>query len=210
MVKSLKKQYETPNEAWSQERIDREEELSEQYGLTNKEEIYKAYSELRGLRRQARKLIGRDNPGQEEEVLKKANKLGLIKSDGKLEDLLTLNVEDILDRRLQTAVERRGHAESMKHARQLVTHGRVKVDGETVNIPSYKLTKTEEKTIEVKEPATGEESGEESETEDEETEETEEAEEAEDKTDEETEEDENQETDSEEKEESEKQEEGEE
>jgi small subunit ribosomal protein S4 len=153
MVKNLSKQYETPKVAWNQERIDREEELSEEYGLKNKEEIYKAYSELRGLRRQARKLIGQDNPEQEEDILNKANRLGLVKSDAGLEDLLTLNVEDILDRRLQTAVERRGLADSISHARQLVTHGRVKVDGKVVNIPSYKLTKTEEKTIEVEEPS---------------------------------------------------------
>lgn len=165
MVKNLKKQYETPNRAWNEERIQREDQLREQYGLKNKEEIYKAYSQLRNFRREARKLVGEDSK-EEEDILNKAHRLGLVKSDAEITDLLTLQVEDILNRRLQTAVDRRGHAESPKHARQLVTHGRVKVNGQRVNIPGYLLTTEEEKTIEVEEPS-----------EPEQTEETEEAEE---------------------------------
>jgi small subunit ribosomal protein S4 len=153
MVKNLKKQYETPNRAWNEERIQREDQLREEYGLKNKEEIYKAYSQLRTFRRQARKLVGEDDEKQKEQILNKANRLGLIKSDAEMTDLLTLKVEDILNRRLQTAVDRRGHSDTSKHARQLVTHGRVKVGGKKVNIPGYMLTQEEEKTIEVKEPA---------------------------------------------------------
>jgi len=153
MVKTLKKQYETPNRAWNQERIETEDFLKEKYGLKNKREIYKAYSELRSFRRQARKLVAQQDTEQAKQIIEKANKLGLVKTDAEITDLLTLEVEDILNRRLQTAVERRGHAQSPLHARQLVTHGRVKVNGETVNVPGYTLTKEEEKTIEVEEPS---------------------------------------------------------
>ncbi len=156
MVKKLKKQYETPNRAWNQERMDTEAELTDEYGLANKKEIYKAYSELRGFRRQARKLIAEDNPQEEEDVLNKAHRLGLVKSDAEPSDLLTLRVEDILNRRLQTAVERRGLADTPNQARQLVNHGHVKVNGEVVNIPSYMLTKEEEKNIELDMPETPE------------------------------------------------------
>ena len=152
MVKVLKKQYETPNEAWNQERMDKEAELTDQYGLGNKKEIYKAYSELRGFRRQARKLIAEDDEEQKQDILRKANKLGLVKSDAGLEDLLTLSVEDILNRRLQTAVSRRGLADTPKEARQLVNHGHIKIDGEVVNVPSYRLTKEEEKNVELDMP----------------------------------------------------------
>ncbi|MFP4038314.1 MAG: 30S ribosomal protein S4 [Candidatus Nanohaloarchaea archaeon] len=172
MVKNLKKQYETPNRAWNEERIQREDELRDNYGLKNKEEIYKAYSKLRNFRREARKLVGEES-SEAEDVLNKANRLGLVKSDAELTDLLTLQVEDILNRRLQTAVDRRGHADSPKHARQLVTHGRVKVNGEKVNIPGYMLTTEEEKTIEVEEPSEPDET--EASEEDEESEETEES-----------------------------------
>ncbi len=152
MVKVLKKQYETPNEAWNQERMDKEAELTDQYGLGNKKEIYKAYSELRGFRRQARKLIAEDDEEQKQDILRKANKLGLVKPDAGLEDLLTLSVEDILNRRLQTAVSRRGLADTPKEARQLVNHGHIKIDGEVVNVPSYRLTKAEEKNVELDMP----------------------------------------------------------
>jgi small subunit ribosomal protein S4 len=152
MVKVLKKQYETPNEAWNQERMDKEAELTDQYGLGNKKEMYKAYSELRGFRRQARKLIAEDDEEQKQDILRKANKLGLVKSDARLEDLLTLSVEDILNRRLQTAVSRRGLADTPKEARQLVNHGHIKIDGEVVNVPSYRLTKEEEKNVELDMP----------------------------------------------------------
>jgi len=153
MVKTLKKQYETPNRAWNQERIDQEDYLKQNYGLKNKREIYKAYSELRNFRRQARKLVAEEDAEQRQEVIEKANGLGLVKSDADITDLLTLGVEDILNRRLQTAVDRRGHADSPLHARQLVVHGRVKVNGERVNVPGYMLTQEEEKTIEVEEPS---------------------------------------------------------
>lgn len=153
MVKTLKKQYETPNRAWNQERIDQEDYLKQNYGLKNKKEIYKAYSELRDFRRQARKLVAEEDSEQRQEVIEKANRLGLVKSDANITDLLTLDVEDILNRRLQSAVDRRGHADSPLHARQLVVHGRVTVNGEKVNVPGYMLTQEEEKTIEVEEPS---------------------------------------------------------
>ncbi len=158
MVKKLKKQYETPNRAWNQERMNKEAELSENYGLANKEEIYKAYSELRSLRRQARRLVSEPDSEEAKEVIQKVHRLGLVKSNAQLEDLLTLQVEDILNRRLQTAVHRRGLADTPKQARQLVVHGHVYIDGKRVNIPGYMLTQEEEKQIEVEEFEESEES----------------------------------------------------
>lgn len=152
MVKKLQKQYETPNEGWSEERIQREDELIEEFGLKNKKEVYKAQSELRALRREARKLVAEEDETQRKALINKANSLGFVQDDAGLEDILTLNVTDILQRRLQSAVNRRGYADTAKEARQIVTHGHVYIDGERVNIPGYLLTKEEEKTIEVRMP----------------------------------------------------------
>jgi len=149
MVKKLKKQYETPNEGWSEERIQREDELIEQFGLKNKKEVYKGESELRALRREARRLVAEEDETQRKALINKANSLGFVQEDAGLEDILTLNVTDILNRRLQSAVSRRGYADTPKEARQIVTHGHVYVDGNRVNIPGYLLTKEEEKTIDV-------------------------------------------------------------
>jgi small subunit ribosomal protein S4 len=171
MVKKLKKQYETPNEGWSEERIQREDQLVEEYGLKNKKEVYKAESMLRDLRREARKLVAQDDEEQNQNLINKAQSLGLVKKDAQLEDILTLNTTDILDRRLQTAVNRRGYSDTVNEARQLVTHGHTEIDGKRVNIPGYLLTQEEEKKLEVELPEPDEEA------EDTETEEAEEQEE---------------------------------
>lgn len=152
MVKKLKKQYETPNEGWDEERIQNEHNLIEEYGLKNKREVYKAQSQLRSLRREARKLNASEDEEQREDLVNKTQRLGLTKSDAQLEDILTLRVEDFLNRRLQTAVNRRGYSDTVKEARQLVSHGHVYVDGQKVTVPGYLLTKTEEKNIEVELP----------------------------------------------------------
>ncbi len=152
MVKKLKKQYETPNEGWDEERIQNEHNLIEEYGLKNKKEVYKAQSQLRSIRREARKLNASEDEEQREDLINKTQRLGLTKSDAQLEDILTLRVEDFLDRRLQTAVNRRGYSDTVKEARQLVSHGHVYVDGQKVTVPSYLLSTTEEKNIEVNLP----------------------------------------------------------
>lgn len=149
MVKKLKQQYDTPSEGWNGDRINREKDLMEEYGLKNKQEVYRAQSELRDLRRQARNVIGNSTGGQESKILSKAQDLGLVPEDSGLEDILTLDRTDFLDRRLQTAVYRKGRADTLKHARQLVSHGKVKVDGHVVDIPSYMLSEEEEKSITV-------------------------------------------------------------
>lgn len=160
MVKKLKKQYETPNEGWSEERINKEDELIEEYGLESKKEIYKAESQLRSLRRQARKLFASEDEEQRKRLVQKVYRLGLVKEDGKLEDILTLNTTDILDRRLQTAVERKGFANTSGEARQRVSHGHIYIGDERVNIPGYLLTKEEEKDVRLEMPEPEETEGE--------------------------------------------------
>jgi len=191
MVKKLKKQYETPNEGWNEERIEREDQLSEKFGLKNKREVYKAQSQLRDLRRQARKLAASEDEKQTEDFLQKVHSLGLVREDDHLEDVLSLNVEDILNRRLQTAVNRKGYTDTAKEARQRVTHGHVYINGQRVTVPGYLLTQEEEKNIEIKMPEPDEDE-EETEQEDEEEKEDSENEKTEESTEEnENEEDEN-------------------
>jgi small subunit ribosomal protein S4 len=167
MVKKLKKQFDTPNEGWNEERINREDQLSEEYGLTKKKEVYKAQSQLRDFRRQARKLAASHDEEQTEAFLGRVNRLGMIREDDGLETVLSLDVEDVLDRRLQTAVSRRGHAETPLDARQMIVHGHVYVEGQRVTVPSYMLTQEEEKSVEVVEPEPDEEPPEEQVEEDE-------------------------------------------
>ena len=185
MVKKLKKQYETPSEAWDEDRIEEEKELIEEFGLRNKKEVYRAESELRGLRRQARKAIAAESDEQRKPLLERAHSLGLIKSGGTIDDVLSLSTRDFLERRIQTAVERKGYADTAKEARQLVVHGHIYLNGEEVNVPGYLLTQEEEKELELRMPEPEEDESEDSsesseEVEEENQEETEEAESEED------------------------------
>jgi small subunit ribosomal protein S4 len=50
------------------------------------------------------------------------------------------NLIKLLERRLDNVIFRLGFAPSRKSARQLVLHGHFKVNGHTVDIPSYSLT----------------------------------------------------------------------
>ncbi len=58
------------------------------------------------------------------------------------ENLLTL-----LERRLDNVVYRLGMGDSRAHARQLVTHGHIRVNGKKVNIPSFRVKLNDEITI---------------------------------------------------------------
>jgi small subunit ribosomal protein S4 len=59
-----------------------------------------------------------------------------VKRPGKTGD----NLLQILESRLDNVVYRSGLARTRRHARQLVSHGHFLVNGEKVNIPSYRVT----------------------------------------------------------------------
>jgi small subunit ribosomal protein S4 len=142
--------FETPNHPYQGERISEETGLVGQYGLKNKEELWRAQSELRGYRREARKLLGRMGADETEtaEFLARLKRIGVLGEDDSLDDILSLDVTDILERRLQTVVYRKGLANTTKQARQFVTHGHVTVDGRRVTRPSKKVVVAEEDAIE--------------------------------------------------------------
>ena len=147
------KAYETPNHPYQGERIADEASLVGRYGLKNKEELWRAQSELRGFRREARKLLGQaqgdaDAAGEEAgEFLAHLRRVGILGEEDELDDVLSLGVTDLLERRLQTLVYRKGYANTTKQARQFINHGHIVVDGSRVSIPSYKVTVGEEDTV---------------------------------------------------------------
>lgn len=151
--KFSKKKYETPNHPWKEERIKAENELVAKYGLKNKREIWKAETALRNYRGQARGLlakIGTDDPQTKKELqqlLSHLTRYNVLPLNSTLDDVLALNTEDILKRRLQTLTYLKGFATTPKHARQLINHGHIAIDGRSVNVPGYRVTKNEEKDI---------------------------------------------------------------
>ena len=151
-----KKLYESPSHPWQATRIAEEVELVKKYGLRNKREIWKAESILRKYRREARNLLaelgakGERNSVADVEarnILAKLQRLGLLKQNATLDDILLLKIDDILERRLQTQVYRQGLANSTRQSRQFIVHGHIAVNGRKITIPSYMVQKEEETRI---------------------------------------------------------------
>jgi len=145
--------YDSPAHPWKAARIEEEHAIQANHGLKNMKEIWKAKSALRRHRNQAMKLIGRVDMTVEHWQREKQDQLqslynkGLIGNDASIDDILSLTVEDILNRRLQAQVYYNGLAMSMKQARQLVTHGHISIGEQKVSIPSYPVSRVEEDEI---------------------------------------------------------------
>jgi small subunit ribosomal protein S4 len=148
-MKRSRKKYEKPKRPWDKTRIEKEREILKNFGLRKKRELWRAEAILRKYRRMARDLAARRDKEKEKVLMEKLKKMGLLKEDSALDDVLALTVENILERRLQTIVYRKGLANSPKHARQLIVHGHVRINGKKISYPSYMVQKDEEDKIEV-------------------------------------------------------------
>ncbi len=71
----------------------------------------------------------------------------MLEQDSALEDVLRMNPENILDRRLQTQVYLQGLSSTVKQARQLIVHGHISVDGAITRVPGMTVTRLQEKNI---------------------------------------------------------------
>jgi small subunit ribosomal protein S4 len=146
-VKRQRKKYLRPSHPWEKDRMDAEDKLLRMYGLRRKQEIWRAETLLRKIRRQARRLLAASGPQAEREtkqLLARLRRLGLVGEGATLDDVLGLKVEDILERRLQTLVQRKGLARTMRQARQMILHGHISIGGRKVTVPSYLVLADEE------------------------------------------------------------------
>ncbi len=140
MIRKHRK-FNRPRHLFESERISQENEIVKSYGLKNKREIWKAKAKLGVIRNQAKRLVN-SSEDEKEIFLNKLKKTGFnVKT---LVDVLALTEEDILRRRLQTIVVKKGIATTAKGARQLITHKHILVGDRKVNIPSYLVSTDEE------------------------------------------------------------------
>lgn len=142
--------FERPKRLWEMSRLKEEKGLKAEYGLRSMRELWGMGQNLKKARREARRLQSvteEERAARLPELMAKLNKLGIISKEAKLEDVLSLTVRDVLERRLQTRVCKRGIAKSMAQARQLITHGFIAVDGRKVSSPSYIVKADEEEKI---------------------------------------------------------------
>jgi small subunit ribosomal protein S4 len=148
--KKQRKKYETPRFPWRQDILQEELKLLGQYGLRNKHELWRHKTLLSKTRGIARSLIGKSveqRAQMENEALTRLKKLGILQETAVLDNVLDLSIEDILERRLQTIVFRKGLARTIFQSRQLITHGHVSIDNRRVTIPGYIVPKAEEALI---------------------------------------------------------------
>lgn len=133
---------------WDSARIQREHALKEKYGLRNLRELWILDSELRRIKQNVRNVLsGRANEEVGKEIIARLSRYSVAKSDATPDDLLVVDVEALLERRLQTIVLRKGLARTMKQARQLVAHGLISIGGRRVTSPGHQVLASEELTI---------------------------------------------------------------
>ena len=142
-IKKLKKQYFTPRHPWVKKTIEEEVILVKEYGLQKKKEIHIAASFLKKYKDITKRLIADHSvqgAREKEQMMTKLSKMGLLPTDAKLDHVLSLTLRDILNRRVQSLVHKKGFARSMKQARQFITHNHVLVGAKSVTSPSTLLT----------------------------------------------------------------------
>ena len=116
------------------------------FGLKTKQELWKTQTELSRVRLQARSLLAlrQDERKRKEPILMQSlTKIGLVDQNSTLDDVLNLQVNDLLSRRLQTMVQRKLFFKTPYQARQAIVHGHVMIGDSVITIPSY-VVKTEE------------------------------------------------------------------
>ncbi len=143
--KKQRKKYDKPFRPWDKARLDSEKRLLKEYGLRRKHELWRAEAILRNFRRRARDLLGSPNEKMEKELMNKLQKLGIKCTT--LDEVLGIDINDILSRRLQTVVHKKGMANSIWHARQIIVHGHIAIQGRKIKYPSYLVPVSEESAI---------------------------------------------------------------
>ena len=148
--KRSRKGYSRPKSPWRTDQLAQELYLLGTFGLRNKRELWKVQTQLSSVRKQARTLLAATEAvrlREEKKLLDSLKKRGLIVETATLDDILSLTVEDVLSRRLQTMVFKKGMALSPLHSRQLIVHGHVSVGRRIITIPGYEVGRKDEGAI---------------------------------------------------------------
>jgi len=147
-MKRNHKIYSRPKRPFDKTRIEEEAKIKEEFGLKNKKEIWKADAKITSMRNKAKKLISASEE-EKEAFFGRLKKFGFkVNSIG---DVLSLDKTDYLRRRLQTVLVDKKIASTTKGARQLITHKKVLINGNSINAPSYLVPVELENKITLKE-----------------------------------------------------------
>ena len=148
--KNSRKMWRKPKRPLNYDLLNEELHVLGTFGLKNKRELWKAHTELSRIRNQARSLLAlaQDVRITKEPILMKSlARVGLVKENSTLDDVLNLKVSDFLSRRLQTFIQKKESIKSPYLARQIVVHGHVMIGDRVVTVPSYTVKVEEESQI---------------------------------------------------------------
>lgn len=150
-IKKIRKKYSKPEHPWRIARIEEENKICKEYGIPRKTELWKAISKLESFKNQAKKLSSLATAQAEKEMknlLQKLKAYKLIEQESS-DAILGVTLKNLLDRRLQTMIVKKGFAKTMNQARQMITHRHILINNKIITSPSYLVAISEENTIEI-------------------------------------------------------------
>jgi small subunit ribosomal protein S4 len=148
--RKIRRKFSRPSHPWQKLRIDEENALAKEFGLVKKREIWRLGSLLSNFKAQAKRLsASRTEQSKKETVqlMKRLSSYGLVAVDSSYDDVLSIPLKKLLERRLQSVLFAKKLAKTMKQARQMITHNHVSVGLKTISSPSYLVKINEENSI---------------------------------------------------------------
>jgi len=148
--RQLKKKFSRPGHPWQLKRMEEERGILKEFGLKNKKELWKANSKVKTFASEAKRLIALRTPQAElekKQLLARLARIGLLGTDSNLNDVLSLTTQDLLGRRLQTLVLKKGLARTATQARQFIAHGHILVGNKNITAPGTIITVAGESSI---------------------------------------------------------------
>ncbi|MCL4170278.1 UNVERIFIED_CONTAM: hypothetical protein GTU68_021179, partial [Idotea baltica] len=141
--------FNTPRRPFEKERIDNELQLVGKYGLKNKREVWRVHLTLSKFRKAARELLTLEEKDprrlfEGSALLRRMHRYGLLTNEElKLDYVLGLTLNKLLDRRLQTRIAQDAfHSKSIHQARTIIKQRHIRVGKSLVNAASF-LVRTE-------------------------------------------------------------------